>query len=599
MRRFALFCLFILLSSGPVLHAQSTAESSRQSLVITHVTVIDTTGAPPLIDRTVVMNNHRISSIAGAGKATLPTAARVIDASGKFLIPGLWDMHSHFSDRDYLPLYLANGVTGLRIMFGDSTAREIRKQIAVGTLLGPRMVIGSRIIDGPAPFLPGFISVHTPEEARRAVDEEKQAGADFIKVYSFLPRDLYFAIVSESKKVGLPFAGHTPMSVSVEEASDAGQKSIEHLTGIDGSCSSRANDYHLSSQQDLAEMIAAGKSSLAGGSHLAAIGVSLLDTYSPARCAAVGARFKSNGTWVCPTLVIFRTMALAGDPSLSNDANIRYLPRDIRVAWEPQNNYLFKIAGVNPAYTKRQFQHDFVTVSALQRAGVGIIAGTDTPSPFVVPGFSLADELELYVKAGLSPVEAIRTATYNAALFLGRERDFGTIESGKLADMVLLDANPLNDIRNIRKISALVYDGAYYDRAALDAMLGKVEHLANRKSIAEALSQTVSSGGIDAAIKQYRELKSTQPDAYNFDEAELNSLGYELLGNKNFKDAIRVFQLNVEAYPQSGNVYDSLAEAYMDNGDKELAIANYQKSLQLDPANGNAVQMLKKLKSAN
>jgi imidazolonepropionase-like amidohydrolase len=599
MRRFALFCLFILLSSGPVLHAQSTAESSRQALVITHVTVIDTTGAPPLIDRTVVMNNHRISSIAGAGKATLPTAARVIDASGKFLIPGLWDMHSHFSDRDYLPLYLANGVTGLRIMFGDSTAREIRKQIAVGTLLGPRMVIGSRIIDGPAPFLPGFISVHTPEEARRAVDEEKQAGADFIKVYSFLPRDLYFAIVSESKKVGLPFAGHTPMSVSVEEASDAGQKSIEHLTGIDGSCSSRANDYHLSSQQDLAEMIAAGKSSLAGGSHLAAIGVSLLDTYSPARCAAVGARFKSNGTWVCPTLVIFRTMALAGDPSLSNDANIRYLPRDIRVAWEPQNNYLFKIAGVNPAYTKRQFQHDFVTVSALQRAGVGIIAGTDTPSPFVVPGFSLADELELYVKAGLSPVEAIRTATYNAALFLGRERDFGTIESGKLADMVLLDANPLNDIRNIRKISALVYDGAYYDRAALDAMLGKVEHLANRKSIAEALSQTVSSGGIDAAIKQYRELKSTQPDAYNFDEAELNSLGYELLGNKNFKDAIRVFQLNVEAYPQSGNVYDSLAEAYMDNGDNELAIANYQKSLQLDPANGNAVQMLKKLKSAN
>jgi tetratricopeptide (TPR) repeat protein len=291
-------------------------------------------------------------------------------------------------------------------------------------------------------------------------------------------------------------------------------------------------------------------------------------------------------------------MALAGDPSLSNDPNIRYLPRDIRVSWEPQNNYLFKIAEVNPAYVKRQFQHDLVTVAALKQAGVGIIAGTDTPSPFVVPGFSLAEELELYVKAGLSPVEAIRTATYNPALFLGRERDLGTIEPGKLADMVLLDANPLDDIRNIRRISALVYDGAYYDRAALDAMLGKVEHLANRKSIAEALSQTISSGGIDAAIKQYHELKSTQPDAYNFDEAELNSLGYALLGNKNFKDAIRVFQLNVEAYPQSGNVYDSLAEAYLDNGDKELAIANYQKSLQLDPSNGNAVQMLKKLKSA-
>lgn len=130
-------------------------------------------------------------------------------------------------------------------------------------------------------------------------------------------------------------------------------------------------------------------------------------------------------------------------------------------------------------------------------------------------------------------------------------------------------------------------------------MLGNVEHLANRKSISEALSQTLSSRGIDAWIKQYRELKSTQLDAYNFDEAELNPLGYQLLGNKNFKDAIRIFQLNIEVYPQSGNVYDSLAEAYMNNGDKELAIANYQKSLRLDPSNSNAVAMLKKLNLAN
>jgi imidazolonepropionase-like amidohydrolase len=598
MRRFGILFLFVV-SLNSALQAQSTTESSAKPLVITHVTVIDATGQPLLLDRTIVISGHRISSISGTAKPALPKAARVIDASGKFLIPGLWDMHSHFSDRDYLPLYLVNGVTGLRIMFGNSTDGESRKQIEASTLVGPRMVIGSRIIDGPAPFLPYFISVKTPDEARKAVDAEKQAGADFIKVYSFLPRDLYFAIVSESKKLGLPFAGHTPMSVSVEEASDAGQKSIEHLAGIDGSCSSRADDFHLRSQQDLAEMIAAGKSSLAGGSHLAAMGISILDTYSPERCAAVGARLKSNGTWVCPTLVIFRTMALVGDPSLSNDPNIRYLPRSIRASWEPQNNYLFKIVAENPTYTKRQFQHDLVTVSVLKQAGVGIIAGTDTPSPFVAPGFSLADELELYVKAGLSPMDAIRTATYNPALFLGREKDLGTIEPGKLADMVLLDANPLDDIRNIRKIFALVYDGAYYDRGALDAMLGKVERLANRKSFAEVLSQTISSTGIDAAIRQYHDLKSTQPNVYNFDEAELNTLGYQLLGNKSFKDAIRIFQLNVEAYPQSGNAYDSLAEAYMDNGDMRLAIANYQKSLQLDPSNSNAVQMLKKLNSTN
>jgi len=598
MRRFAIFFLLVV-SFHSVLHAQSTTESSEQPLVITHVTVINAAGTPLLIDRSVIISGHRISVISGAAKPSLPQAARVIDASGKFLIPGLWDMHAHFSDADYLPLYLVNGVTGLRIMFGDSTSRESRKQIEAGTLVGPRMVIGSRIIDGPAPFLPYFISVQTPDEARKAVDAEKQAAADFIKVYSFLPRDLYFAIVSESKKLGLPFVGHTPMSVSVEEASDAGQKSIEHLAGIDGSCSSRADDFHLRSQQDLVEMIAAGKSSLAGGSHLATMGVSILDSYSPQRCAAVGARLKSNGTWVCPTLVIYRTMALAGEPRPFNDPNIRYLPPNVRSSWDPQNNYLFKIAEANPAYAKSQFQQSLVLVSALKQAGTGIIAGTDTPSPFIAPGFSLADELELYVKAGVSPMDAIRTATYNPALFLGREKDLGTIEPGKLADMVLLDANPLDDIRNIRKIFALVYDGAYYDRGALDAMLRKVERLANRKSIVEVLSQTISSTGINAAIMQYQDLKSTQPDVYNFDEAELNTLGYQLLGSKNFKEAIRIFQLNVEAYPQSGNAYDSLAEAYMDNGDTRFAIANYQKSLQLDPSNSNAVQMLKKLNSTN
>jgi imidazolonepropionase-like amidohydrolase len=421
-RPFAIFGLF-LVSWSSALRAQSSAGPPERPLVITHVTVIDATGGPPLNDRTVVVSNHRISSVAGAPPATFPEPVHVIDASGKFLIPGLWDMHAHFSERDYLPLYLVNGVTGLRIMWGDSTHHEMRNQIEARTLVGPRMVIASSIIDGPSPFWPSSISVHTPDEVRKAVDAEKQAGADFIKVYSFLPRDLYFAIVSESKKLGIPFAGHTPFSVSVEEASDAGQKSIEHLAGIDGSCSSRANEFHLSSQQDLAEMIAASKPSLAGGPHLAAMGVSLIDTYSPERCAAVGARLKSNGTWVCPTLVIFRTMALAGDPSLSNDPNIRYLPRDVRVSWQPQNNYLFKIATANPVYVKRQFEHDLVTVSALKQAGVDIIAGTDTPNPFVVPGFSLAEELELYVKAGLSPSEAIRTATFTPALFLGRDKD--------------------------------------------------------------------------------------------------------------------------------------------------------------------------------
>src|SRR5262249_2282347 len=161
----------------------------------------------------------------------------------------------------------------------------------------------------------------------------------------------------------------------------------------------------------------------------------------------------------------------------------------------------------------------------------------------------------------------------------GREKDLGTVESGKLADLVLLDANPLDNINNVRRISALVYDGNYYSRETLDAMLAKAQDLAGRKSIGEALGEAIKAQGLDAAVQQYHDLQTKQASAYDFGEAELNTLGYQLLQMKKMNEAIRVFQLNVEAYPQSGNAYDSLAEAYMLNGDKQLAIANYQKSL--------------------
>lgn len=575
--------------------AQNPPASPQKAIVFTHVTVIDVTGVPPASDRTVVITGNRISAIGATGTLSLPKDARVIDASGKFLIPGLWDMHVHWYEADYLPLFLANGVTGIRIMWGDSLHREFRKHIEAHELLGPRMAIASPLIDGPVPFWPGSISVHTPEEARQAVDLSKQSGADFIKEYSFLPRDLYFAIADESKKQNLPFVGHVPLSVSAEEASDAGQKSMEHLIGILPACSSREQDFQQAAQADLAGMFTAKKAAFEGP-HLRQIREDLLSTYDPVKAAQLFARFKKNGTWQCPTLTVLRSLAYRDQASFLNDPRLKYLPRSIRASWDPAANGT--IRGKTPEdydFAKREFQKDLELVAAMNRAGVDIIAGTDVLNPFCFPGFSLPDELELYSKAGLSPADALRTATLSPARFLGREKDLGTVEAGKLADLVLLEANPLDNINNVRKISALVYDGNYYQRDALDAMLAKAESLASRKSISEALAQTIASDGIDAAVKQYHDLKATQSAAYNFDEGELNTLGYQLLEAKKFKEAIRIFQLNVETYPQSGNVYDSLAEAYMDNGDKQLAIDNYQKSIQLDPSNKNAVEMLKKL----
>lgn len=588
----ATLVLFALASS---LIAQQDSTAKQKPLVFTHVTVIDVTGGPAKPDRTVLISNGHITEIGDSAKTVVPKDSQVVEAKGKFLIPGLWDMHVHWFDKDYLPLFIANGVTGVRQMFGNPGLQQWRKEIDKGTLLGPRMIIASPIVDGPKPLWPGSISVTTEAEGRRAVIQVKQDGADFVKVYSFLPREIYFAIADEAKKQGIHFEGHVSFGISVQEASDAGQKSLEHLVGMLEACSSHAEELHKMAQEDLADMIASGKPDLTGGPRLHAAGHLLLDSYSSGRCTAVFAGLKKNGTWICPTLVLFRTMALVDDPSLLKDPRAKYMPRQIIEFWDPKTNFLLKMGAVDAVYAKEQFRRDLEIVAGLDHAGVGIIAGTDMLIPYGLPGFGLHDELALYVQAGLTPLAALQTATYNPARFLGKEKEMGTIEKGKIADLVLLEANPLEDIKNTTKIAAVVYDGRLFPKASIVAMLANAEALASRKSIAEALSKTINERDVESAIKQYHELRATQTDTYDFAEDELVGLGYQLLGSKQIKPAIAIFQLSVEAYPESYNTYDSLGEAYMVNGDKELAIKNYKKSLELNPQNANAVQMLKKL----
>jgi imidazolonepropionase-like amidohydrolase len=576
-----------------LLHAQRAAATSAADLVLTHVTVIDATGAPAKPDVTVVITGDRIRIVGRSTEIQAPKNAQVVDARGKFLIPGLWDMHIHWYEKDYLPLFIANGVLGVRIMSGSPIHHEWRKQIEAGTLLGPRMVIASEIVDGPKPLWPGSISVANETQARQAVDRIKQDGAgDFVKVYTFLPREAYFAIAEESKRQGISFEGHVPLSVTTEEASRAGQKSFEHLTGIVSACSTRSEELYQAARADLAEEMVSSKPTF-WGPHAQQLRQAMLDTYSPQKATALSALLKSNGTWQCPTLTLLRALGYGNDPAFADDPRLKYMPRQVRAIWDPAHLY-----GETPqefALARKEFQRDLEVVGLMQRSGVGILAGTDTLNPFCFPGFSLHDELGLMVKAGLSPMEALQAATLNPARFLDRERELGTVESGKIADLVLLDANPLDDIANTKKIEAVIYRGQYLPRASLDQMLSQAEALAARKSVAEAMMKTIQEKDLAAAVKQYRDLKATQPASYDFSENELNGLGYQLIAMKRFQDAIEILKLNVEVYPESYNTYDSLAEAYMDNGDKDLAVKNYQKSLQLNPQNGNAVEKLKKL----
>ncbi len=471
LRRLLILALFVF--SAAVFRSNAAVDNT---LVLNHVTVIDATGAAPQKNMTVVVTNGRIAAITATFDEPQLTNPENIDATGKFLIPGLWDMHVHWYDEDYLPLFIANGVTGIRMMWGVPEHHEWRKEIEQGTLLGPRLYIASAIVDGPNPFWPGSVVASNAVDGRAAVKNAKAEGADFVKVYSLLSRDTYFAIADEAKKERIPFAGHVTMSISAEEASNAGQMSIEHLDGILNACSTRQAELLKSAQQFLADRLATNDPTRFFAEDHRELELAL-DSYSADKAQALFATFSRNHTWQCPTLTVLRLLAIF-DESWTNDARLKYMPPDVRADWVGTDRHKHRSAEFQ-AFGKRLFKKELELTGEMHRAGVDILAGTDTLNPFCFPGFSLHDELELLVQAGLTPMEALQAATLSPARFMGREKESGTIEKGKLADLVLLDANPLDDIGNIRRINAVVCRGKLYSRPALDEMLHRAEVLAS------------------------------------------------------------------------------------------------------------------------
>jgi imidazolonepropionase-like amidohydrolase len=442
--------------------------------------VIDMTGAPPGPDRTVVVTGSRITALGKSGEVPVPKGAQVIDAAGKFMIPGLWDMHVHWLDKSYLPLFLANGVTGIRIMWGAPLHHQWRQEVEQGSLLGPRMAIASAIVDGPKPIWPGSLAVGTEAEGRQAVIQSKQEGADFIKVYSRLPREAYFAIADEAKKQGIPFAGHVPGSVSVAEASDAGQKSIEHFTGLLQACSTREEELRKASA-DAWLHLPAGQAFPSRAS-LRALSQQALATFSPEKAQALYARLARNHTWQCPTLTVLRNMAFIQDPANRTDPRLKYMPPGIASGWDPKGDFRLKDrTDEDYALAKTVNRKLAEQIRPMRQAGVDFLAGTDVLNPYCFPGFSLHDELTLLVEGGLSPMEALQAATLNPARFLGKEQDLGTVEKGKIADLVVLAANPLEEIGNSRKIEAVVTGGKLHSKAELQKMLDDIEALAAKK----------------------------------------------------------------------------------------------------------------------
>jgi imidazolonepropionase-like amidohydrolase len=403
--------ILLVLAVAAIAHAPVAAvdRAPPGSLAITGVTIIDPVAAPES-SMTVVVSGRRITAIGPTGATAVPRGARVIDGAKKFLIPGLWDMHGHLTDATEaaFPLLVANGITGVRDMGGNlGQLDRWRAQIARGTRLGPLIVRCGPFVDGPKDITENRLAITDPAAARRAVDSLADRGVDFIKVHNALPREAFFAVLSEARKRRLPVAVHLPHGMTVAEASDSGAASLEHIETLIESAAFRpgatAKTWTDAWSENLGE---------AG--------------------AKIFATFVRNHTWFDPTLTAYYHGF---------------------VLWEDDTAKVAK---------RRIAMARLIDLTRdMHRAGVQLLAGSDFTDAGhgVRPGVDLHHELAMLVEAGLTTREALQCATIQPARFLGMQDSLGTIEAGKRADLVLLDANPLENINNSRTIDAVILGG--------------------------------------------------------------------------------------------------------------------------------------------
>jgi imidazolonepropionase-like amidohydrolase len=389
-------------------------------------------------------------------------------------------MHVHATgagiDRLFLPVLVANGVTGVREMFGTfgwyADARQLAKR---GDIVMPRLVGSGHILDGKPQIWPS-VEVVDAAQARRAVDSLARGGADFIKVYSRLTPDEFRAAADEATKHGLPFAGHVPSLVSVDEALSLGMASIEHLQMFTTACSSQEETLRATILDAVGTSKGWDSASVLQRAQLPV----LVQSFDRARCAALAKRVAASKTWMVPTVVVLHSTAYLDDSTLRRDPRLQYIPGFFKNGWNPASDFRFR--AVTPdgwRVRKRIFDEQLQILRLLHDAGAKFLAGTDLSNPYLYPGFSLYDELAYFTKNGFSNVEALQTATINPAKFLRATDSLGTVAAGKLADLVVLDANPLADIANVARIHAVIANGVLIDASRRQTILKKAVSMAS------------------------------------------------------------------------------------------------------------------------
>ena len=456
MPRFAVVAMLVAACGGG---GSSSGSADDGTYAIVDVNIVDVELGVTVRGQTVVVAGDRIERIGDSAEVEVPGGADTIDGQGRYLMPGLVDAHVHFFDA---PVFgrtmLANGVLLVRDMaMPTDEVVELRDELDSGALLGPEMRATGLVLDGDPPFFPELsLAVDTVEEGRAAVRQQADAGVDMIKVYTVLDADVFLAIVDEAETLGLKVVGHVPESISVEDAAVAGLASSEHLFGFD-----KLVGTLLGEPLDLSYR---GIGADAGY-------LLRLDEVDRAEMAAVFERLRDSGLTVCPTVVTFQVGARLNAIRAGDFAGNEYISQTVLDIWESQWAEQVELPDAI-------WQNWAEVVQQLNAAGVPLMVGTDLLAPGIIPGFDIHQEMAIWQDTGIAPADVLRSATIVPARFMGLDDRLGTIAEGKSASMVLVGANPLDDVGNAAAIEAVFLRGQYFDADDLGVMLAEAREIA-------------------------------------------------------------------------------------------------------------------------
>lgn len=454
--RLSLLVLIALLASG-VSSAQDkrppAAPQSERVIAFVNVNVVPMDRERVIENQNVLVRGDRIFAIGPASEVKVPDGAFRVEGRGKYLMPGLAEMHGHLPHpnqgeqmtANFLKLFVASGVTTVRVMYGFENSIGVRDRVARGELIGPKLAVACPAMHGNA--------VKSPEEGERMVREYKKAGYDLLKIHEGLSPATYDRIVATANEVGIQFGGHVPNDVGVERAIQSKQYSIDHIDGYVEALEADDSPVRNADAQTRAQK--------------------WFEYLDEKKIPQLVAATRDARIWVVPTQDLWRTlMGAASLDDLKQRPELKYVPRQMVAQWSQQQGNT--LGASNPKAAQRIIELRDKLLKALHEGGARIALGSDAPQRFSVPGFSLVREMQAMVKAGLTPFQALQSGTLNAARYFNAEAEFGTVQTGRRADLILLDENPLKDVANVGRRAGVVLRGRWMPESEIQKMLDEI-----------------------------------------------------------------------------------------------------------------------------